>query len=230
MSRYSNNSNVKVNGDGNYIGGNVIDNRREYHHHHNKHPRRRDDTNGEVAAIIFTALTAIWFFSKHAYEIYEYIKIGAFVSTLLFILALAIRLLWKPEESKQLYVASYGLLIALMSILLAQYGVNNLDPQLVDIGQQSKNAWIFWNQLNAHGHQLVIGSLTGAMLTGATVIISTLMGAYLLWCTIADSYFEYGYIPRLLTPFRPSIAGVISTVLLVLSWLFTSGYIFQLLK
>lgn len=230
MGKYSNNSNIRVNGNGNYIGGNVIDNRREYHHHHNKPPRRGDDTNGEFAAIIFTTLIVIWFYSKHAYEIYEYIKAGAFVSSILFMLVLAIGILYKPEETKLLYAASYGLLISLITMLLAQFGINNLDPRLVEIGQQSKNAWVFWSQLNAYGHQLIIGSLGGAVFSGIAVILSVLMSTNLLWCTIADSYYEYEYITRFLAPFRPSVAGVISFILVFLGWLFISGNLFRVIS
>lgn len=236
MPNENNRQDIRVKGNGNVVGDhNVVNSKREVHHHHHhgsssKDGKSEDDAAGIGIGIIAAVLTVTWLFVQHSTEIYLYIKLGALVSGLPFLGVIILGLVWNATDNKQFVAAIFGFAVSAAAFLLALYGQESLDPKILEFSQQVKGAWVFWQGLTEHGHNVVIGSLIGAICVGATVFFALLMGVFVLWHFLAETDIEDSAVLRVLTPFRPSRGGVFATFLLLVAFAFQSGFVFEILK
>lgn len=236
MPNENNRQDIRVKGNGNVVGDhNVVNSKREVHHHHHhgsssKDGKSEDDAAGIGIGIVAAVLTVTWLFVQHSTEIYLYIKLGALVSGLPFLGVIILGLVWNAADNKQFVAAIFGFAVSAAAFLLALYGQESLDPKILEFSQQAKGAWGFWQGLTEHGHNIVIGSLIGAICVGATVFFALLMGVFVLWHFLAETDIEDSAVLRILTPFRPSRGGVFATFLLLVAFAFQSGFVFEILK
>lgn len=237
MANDNNRQNIRVRGSSNVIGdNNTVNSRREEHHHHHHHSGSSksgsggDDAAGAGFGILFAALVICWLFVRHAPEVYFYIKLGALVSAVPLLGVVAFAFSENTPDNKQITATVFGFTLSAATFFLAQYGQDSLDPQLLQFGQQARDAWTFWKGLTEHGRNVVVGNLTGAICLGATVFFSLLMGIFVLWHFVSNADVEDSSILRILNPFRPSRGGILAGLAILVAWAFESGFVFEVLK
>lgn len=239
MANDNNRQNIRVRGSSNVIGdNNTVNSRREEHHHHHHHsgPSKSgsssggDDAAGAGFGILFAALAICWLFVRHAPEVYFYIKLGALVSAVPLLGVVAFAFSENAPDNKQITATIFGFTLSAATFFLAQYGQDSLDPQLLQFGQQARDAWTFWKGLTEHGRNVVVENLTGAICLGATVFFSLLMGIFVLWHFVSNADVEDSSILRILNPFRPSRGGILAGLAILVAWAFESGFVFEVLK
>jgi hypothetical protein len=235
MANDNNRQDIRING--NVVGNNnTVSSRREEHHHHHPHGGSSksgsggDDVAGAGFGMLFAVLVVCWFFVRHAPEIYFYIKLGALVSAVPLLGVVAFAFSENAPDNRQITATIFGFALSVATYLLAQYGQDRLDPQLLQFGQQARDAWTFWKGLTEYGHNLVVGNLAGAICLGATAFFSLLMGISILWHFVSDADVEDSFLLRLLNPFRPSRGGILAGLAILVAWAFETGFVFEVLK
>ena len=220
MAYNNNRQNVRIRGNSNVVGNNnIVSSRLEEHHHHHGGSSgggsSEDDAKGIGFGILAAVLVTSWLFVRHSEEVYFYIKLGALTSTVPFLVVIVLSLFQNTPESRQILATIFGFALSVLTFFLALYGQNSLDPSLLQFSQQTRDAWTFWKGLTEHGHNLVIGGLTGAICLGTAVFFSLLMGVFVLWHFLVDIDVEDSILLRALNPFRPSRGGIFAAILLL---------------
>ena len=237
MADNNNRQDVRVNGSGNVIGNNnTVNSRREEHHHHHHHGGSSksgsggDDAAGAGFGILFAVLVICWLFVRNALEIYFYIKLGALVSAIPLLCVVVFSFSENAPDNRQIAATIFGFALSVATFFLAQYGQDRLDPQLLQYGQQTRDAWSFWKGLTEYGRNVVVGNLTGAICLGGSALFSLLMGFFVLWRFVTDADVEDSFILRLLNPFRPGRGGILAGLSTLVAWAFETGFVFDVLK
>jgi hypothetical protein len=234
----TNHQSMRIKGSGNVIGdNNNVDNRREEHHnhYHNTYTSSRSG-NGEndAASIVFVILFAVsvicWIFIRHATEIYFYIKFCALASVIPLLGVVVFSFLEDTLDSRKIATITFCFALSITAFFLAQYGQERIDPELLQLGQQTQGALAFWKGLTEYGRNIVIGNLFGAISLGATVFVSLFMGIFVLLNNVFSLDVENSSVLRILNPFRPSRGGVFASMTIIAAWVFESGFIFEALR
>ncbi|MDR1530443.1 MAG: hypothetical protein LBS40_08660 [Burkholderiales bacterium] len=232
MANDNNHQNIRVKGNGNIIGNNnTVNNRREeLHYHHggsSKGGSGSDDAVGVGVGILFVVWAICWIFVRHAPEIYFYIKLGALVSAIPLLIGVVIfAFSRKAPDKRQIAATIFGFALSATTFFLAQYGQDRLDPQLLQFGQQARDALAFWKGLTEYDRNVVVENLIGVIGLGATVFFSFLMGIFVLWRFVYGTDIEDSFILRILNPFRPSRGGIFACLCILIAWAFESGFVF----
>lgn len=235
MGNNRNQSRNHITGNNNILGdNNLVNSRTESHFHQHNHRNSSPDTSENDAKAItgglaVTLLVGVWMFVKHASEIYYYLHLALLISLVPFIAMTIAAFLNPPPERKHIVALFFGAALSATALFLIQNAQGQLDPELLSLSQNAKDAWSFWSGLTQYGRDLVIGNMFGAALIAVSLCFNFLMGWFVFFHYLQDNYFSE-LLVRMLAPFRPNRGGILSTLSLLIAWSFSSGTIFQLLR
>lgn len=234
--------NINIGGNGNVLGtGNTINSQHDEHHHHHHHhhsPRNNSspprepskDAAGIGVSILFVALVICWQFTRNADEVYFYLYLALAISFCPFVCLGALNFQSGANNLKHQMPTIYGGCIGILSFAIAIYGQNNLDPQVIQLGVNTKDAFLFFKHLTVFGKYIVFGHLIGVIFISICAGLLILSGMFVLWSIAFNATYANSAAIRFLYSFRPHISNRICIFLLVMAWAFESDLVFQVIK